>query len=76
MNDNYAHAKSSIRQKIDSAIIHKNGDKIGYYNGTIDITQGINFHWISESYSLTQKQYESLINYAQKYAEKEVNLKW
>ena len=40
------------------------------HQGTTDITEVINFHDIAESHKLSQRQYDALINKAQKYHDK------
>jgi hypothetical protein len=66
-------AKSSIKQKIEASISHKSLSALGYYNGSVDITEAINFGYIAESYGLTVNQYVKLIDYGQNLAEKAIN---
>lgn len=66
-------AKSSIKQKIEAAVSHKDLSALGFYNGNVDITEAINFAYIADSYGLKENQYERLIDYGQKLAEKAVN---
>lgn len=73
---NYTQARYYVIDCIETAINHDDENAIGYRYGVIDITQGINFYYIAGNYNLTEKQYDNLINYAQKYAEKEVSKKW
>lgn len=63
-------AKKYVKECIQDAFERKDGLALGYYNGVFDITAGMNFSYIADEFDLTQRQYDSLINYGQKLAEK------
>lgn len=63
-------AKIYVKGCIQDAIDRKDLLALGYYNGNFDITAGMNFSYIADEFDLTERQYDSLINYGQKLAEK------
>lgn len=69
---NYEEAKENVKAMIDNAIKHKDPLALGYYNGEVDITQGISFCYLADTFYLNKRQYEALINYSQKYTEKQI----
>jgi hypothetical protein len=69
--DYFDDLKEYVKDIIDQMFKAKAYSSLGIYNGTLDITQGaIEFQEISDEASLTERQHEDLINYAQNYAER------
>ena len=64
-------AKQIVKHIIDNISL----TGLGYYQGVIDINSScINFQEIASQFNLKENQYNKLINYSQKLAEKKLKI--
>jgi hypothetical protein len=64
-SQNFKMAWDTVKTLID-------GKTLFVYQGVVDITDNLDFQDIGDQYSLTQRQYDLLINKAQEYANNKI----